>query len=274
MTTQPIITSISLPRLSSYKTIFCCTSEEDCIHYYRWNQALSSELYILLSNIEISLRNRIHTVLSEEVSFKFNNLINNNFSWYDHFNFIELDRQGNPKTDRNGNFIYTETGKAFRKITHNKRGINLNLLPQIIISKLEFGKWSYVLLAKKYNNGDLIDWNKLFPLIFPNFVGLDSSKHQTIIDRIKAVKSWRNRLAHLEPVWKFSDIKHPVTGQILISEPRNQLEVTQRLNAEIRRTVELLFWLCTDTHDHYRVTKSYQNLQDLITNEGITNFSF
>jgi len=274
MTTQPIINSISLPRLSSYKSTFNCTNDEDCISYYRWNQALSSELYILLSNIEICLRNKIHTILSEEVSFKITELTNSNFSWYDHFSFVDVDKHGNTKTDRSGNVIYTETGKAFRKITHNKRGVNLNHLPQIIISKLEFGKWSYVLVAKKYDDGNLIDWNKLFPLIFPNFTGLDPSKHQIILDRIKVVRAWRNRLAHLEPVWKFSDVKDSITGHILILEPRNQLEVTQRLNAEIRRAVELLLWLCVDTHDHYKLTKSYKNLQGLISNEGITNFSF
>lgn len=136
------------PRLSSYKNIFGCADEADCFPYYLWNQKLSSELYVLLSTIEICLRNRIHIVLSEEVSLKFTNAIDSNFAWYDHFSFVEVDRNGNPKRDRSGNDIFTETGKAFRKITHNRRGNNLNLLPQIIISKLEFGKWSYVLSAK------------------------------------------------------------------------------------------------------------------------------
>lgn len=273
MTTPRIIKSISTPRLSSYKNIFGFATEEECIPYYRWNQSLSSELYILLSTIEICLRNKIHETLSEEASLKFTGSINNNFSWYDHFFFVEVDQKGKKKTDRSGNDIYTETGKAFRKITHNKRGVNLNRLPQIVISKLEFGKWSYVLSAKKYDNGDLIDWNKLFPLIFPHFVGMEPTKHQIIIDRIKVVKGWRNRLAHLEPVWKFSDVKDPVTGKVLVKEPKNQEEVLKRLNRETRRTMELLFWLCSDTHEHYRVSNSYNNLISLISHEGITKFS-
>jgi hypothetical protein len=54
---------------------------------------------------------------------KFTNAIDSNFAWYDHFSFVEVDRNGNPKRDRSGNDIFTETGKAFRKITHNRRGI-------------------------------------------------------------------------------------------------------------------------------------------------------
>jgi hypothetical protein len=271
MTTPPLIKSISSPRLSSYKNIFSCTDDESCFPYYLWNQQLSSELYVLMSNIEICLRNKIHIVLSEEVSLKFTETIESNFSWYDHFSFIEVDRHGNRVLDRHGNEIFTETGKAFRKITHN-RGRNLNRLPQIIISKLEFGKWSYVLSAKKYNDGDLIDWNTLFPLIFPSFTGMDSSKHQGIIERIRVVRSWRNRLAHLEPVWKFKDIKEAVTGRVLVRAPRNQAEVIRRLNAEIRRALELLLWLCPETHTHYKASDSYKKLLFWASHEGISKF--
>lgn len=148
-------------------------------------------------------------------------------------------------------------------------------MPQIIVSKLEFGKWTYVLSAKKYNNGDLIDWHKLFPIIFQNFTDMVPDKHhQMIIHRIKAVKDWRNRLAHLEPVWKFSDVKEKGTGKILIYEPTNQVEVIKRLNNEIRYALQLLSWLCPDTLEHYKATKSYQRLLHLASNDGIREFSY
>lgn len=273
MTNSRIIKSISSPRLSSYKNIFHCHSDEACIPYYRWNQSLSSELYILLSTIEVCLRNSIHEALSEETSVKFTGNTNNNFCWYDYFFFFEVDKKGQRKYDRFGNPIFTETGKAFRKLTHNKQNVNLNRLPQVVISKLEFGKWSYILSAKKYENGDLIDWNKLFPIIFPNFKDMHPSKHQTIIERIKVVKGWRNRLAHLEPVWKFSDVKDPIDGRVLVIEPKNQKEVLQRLNNEMTRAIQLLFWLCLDTCDHYKMSGSYKNLSSLISNDGIEKFS-
>jgi len=274
MATPTLIRSISSPRLSSYRNIFGCVDDPSCFRYYLWNQKLSSELYILFSNVEICLRNNIHIVLSDEVSLKFTGSVNSNFAWYDHFSFIEVDQHGAPKLDRNGNQVLTETGKAFRKVTHTRgrNSRNLNRLPQIIISKLEFGKWSYVLSAKKYNNGDLIDWNKLFPLLFPGFTGMHPNKHQSIIDRIKVVGLWRNRLAHLEPVRKFQDIKDSVTGRVKIVAPTNQVEVIQRLNAEIRRATELLSWLCPDTHSHYRASTSHQELLIWASHSGIAKF--
>lgn len=269
-----IIQSISSYRLSSYRKIFRCSTDEDCIHYYHWNQALSSELYILLSTIEVCLRNKIHVALSEEVSLKVTGTIESNFTWYEYFNFAEMGHNGEPKVDHKGRTIYTETGKAFRKITH-KGDRNLNLLPQIIVSKLEFGKWPYVLLAKKYNDGTLIDWHKLFPIIFPNFTNMVPDKHHhMIIDHIKVVRDWRNRLAHLEPVWKFGDVKDQVTGKVKLHEPTNQAEVIKRLNTEIRRSLQLLSWLCIYTLEHYKATKSYQRILHLASNDGINDFSY
>lgn len=262
MTYLGIISSISTSRLSSYKKVFECSCEAEAINYYYWNQAISSELYVLLHTIEVCLRNKIHVALSKEVSLKVTGKIQDNYPWYTQFSFIDTSK---------GQDVLTETGRAFKKITHNKKGKDLRLLPQIIISRLEFGKWSYVLSAKKYGDGNHINWESLFPLIFSNFIGMDSNKHQMLIERIRVINKWRNRVAHLEPVWKFGDIKKD--GKVIIPEPVNQNEVVKRFNAELRRAIDLLLWLCPDTHTHYVGTQSYKRLKELATAKNISTFS-
>lgn len=246
MTTSSIIQSISSPRLSSYKEIFDCADDATCFSYYLWNQRLSSELYILFSTIEICLRNRIHIVLSEEVSLKFTNKVNSNFNWYDYFDFTKNDK---------GDFL-NELGRKLHSITHEKKR-NLNLLPQVVISQLSFGNWNFLIsYTKKYKNGDSIEWKKLFPLIFPN-----SKKSNIIINqRVKLVRCWRNRISHLEPAWKFSDVKDPKTQAIKLVAPQNKNEVIQRLNQEINLSVQLLSWLCTETYEHYKGNEFYEKL--------------
>lgn len=274
MTKHGVIKSISSPRLSSYLTFFGCASEEDSIHYYFWNQSLSSELYILLSNIEVCLRNRIHDALSEQVSFKFNNgATDNNFSWYEHIDFYEKNKDGSTRLDRYNNPLYTETGRAFRKITHNGKNC-LNRPPQVVVSKLEFGKWPHVITAKWYKNGDLVDWNSIYPTVFLGFKNMEHEHHDFIIERVKGACKWRNRLAHQEPVWKFSTVKERGTGTVLVEEPRTQKEVIKRLNREIRNNVQLLSWLCEDTAEHYINTASYRSLLHLASHNGISEFSY
>ena len=288
MATSAVIKSISSPRLSSYMTFFGCKDELECVKYYYWNQALSSELYILLSTIEVSLRNSIHGALSREVSMVLElkrqklgkedsgkvdpSKVQDNFAWYEHIDFFEKDKSNKTKRDSNGREILNETGKGFRKITHSGRRC-LDRPPQVVVSKLEFGKWPYVLQSKWYLDGSLVDWVKLFPVIFPNYQNLTHDDHDRIIDRVKVTCKWRNRLAHLEPVWKFGDVFKKGTKVVLIKEPKSQDEVIKRLNREIRYNLQLLSWLCEDTAKHYESTVSYKRLLQLASHEGINEFS-
>lgn len=187
--------------------------------------------------------------------------------WYQHIDFYEKDSEtGSTRRDRNGRPILNETGKGFKKLKGKQ--------PQVIVSKLEFGKWPYVLQSKWYQDSSSIDWVKVFPAIFPYFQNMSYKSHDLIIERIKTACRWRNQLAHLEPVWKFGAVIENGTGRILVPEPRNQKEVIKRLNKEIRLCVQLLSWLCEETERHYKETASYKRLLQLASHEGISDFSY
>jgi hypothetical protein len=67
-------------------------------------------------------------------------------------------------------------------------------------------------------------------------------------------------------------VKEKGTGKILIYEPTNQVEVIKRLNNEIRYALQLLSWLCPDTLEHYKATKSYQGYYTWHQMMGLGNF--
>ena len=161
-----LIRSISYARLSSYRHAFNCTDEE-ALHYYYWNQVLSSELYILTHNIEICFRNQIHNELSKEVSFVKKGNTLDNFNWFDFFEFLIPD--ANSPSGKKLN----QTGEAFKKIKKDLIRKNVPTTPQNIVSNLEFGKWAYILRTRSYNDGKPIDWVKCLAKIFPN---LNTSK--------------------------------------------------------------------------------------------------
>ncbi|MEH1712616.1 hypothetical protein V7G70_18500, partial [Acinetobacter pittii] len=64
----------------------------------------------------------------------------------------------------------------------------------------------------------------------------------------------------------------PVTGHVLVRAPSNQTELIKRLNAEIRRAVELLSWVCPDTHAHYKGSDSHKQLLFWASHDGIATF--
>lgn len=105
------INSINIHRLSSYKHIFNCASDTEALKFYYWNQAVSAELYVLLHNIEVCLRNRIHEVLSFDAS----NQQSRNYTWFDKLYLKKPDGSSPPV------YVDTVLGKSIKKISvHDK----------------------------------------------------------------------------------------------------------------------------------------------------------
>lgn len=253
------INSISAMRLSSYRTIFACENQ-DALKYYYWNQAVSAELYVLLHNIEICLRNKIHETLSLAVT----NQQSKNFAWYDRFDFSkkDLDRFGQPNQ--------TKTGYAIKKVKDDLIDKGKSVTPQNVISNLEFGKWAFLIKTKKLKDGSNIDWATCYPLIFSNYSNFSIQGRASLFSRLDEVRLLRNRVAHLEPVWKFGS--KTVNGTI-IPVPHDLDSVINRLNKEISWIVNVLEWICPDSYNHYVQTNSYRKLRILVSAIGINYFS-
>lgn len=257
------INSINVHRLSSYKHIFNCASDTEALKFYYWNQAVSAELYVLLHNIEVCLRNRIHEVLSFDAS----NQQSRNYTWFDKLYLKKPDSSSPPV------YIDTVLGKSIKKIKRGLSDKGKPHTPQNIICNLEFGKWKYVLSTRTYKNargrpGQALDWAILFSQIFPQFNNMNRT--QTITERLTAITLLRNRVAHLEPVWKFET--KTVNGTTVLS-PVDEVTALSRLDTEINWAVVFLSWICQDTHDHYVNTNSYRKLRILATKPGLDYFS-
>lgn len=266
---MPLVDVISTHRLSSYKKSFNCGSDEEALLYYYWNQALSAEIYVLLHNIEICLRNRMHTALSLYVS-QLNKASSDNYNWYD---FLDFDV---PCKEDPSQIVLGETGSAMESAKRKLRQKKMKITPQNVVSNVEFGAWRHILSTSHCHNLSpnnrraLIEWDKINPQIFAHYKDIGNrNKRILVMDRLREIGLLRNRMAHLEPVWKY---KKRVIGNNTIREPSTILEIFSNLNQEIAATVRFLSWLCSDTHDFYIKTMSYNNLQQLIQYKNIANF--
>lgn len=258
-----LVNAISSPRLNTYKISFNC-NDTDALKYYYWNQALSAEIYVLLHNIEICLRNRIHTALSLNISKLNNDTLSDNYKWYEFFDFDVPDKDDPTK------MVLGETGKAVASAKRKLSQKRIRKTPQNVISNIDFGAWRHILRTSHCKNGEVIDWDKINPKIFMHYSDIrNRAKRKVVMDRLREIGLLRNRMAHLEPVWKFKERK---IGNRTIAEPSSPAQIFSNLNQEIAAIVRFLNWLCEDTYNFYIKTKSYQNLQKLIQHQTIQNF--
>jgi hypothetical protein len=154
-----------------------------------WNCELSTCFSALLSFFEIALRNKVHYSMSQFYCKD---------NWYDDVS-LKLKKSTLDKID---DIRYVGYGKK-RKLRYPAPSSDE------IVSRVSFGFWPGVL-----GSIDLRYAHKILPNIFPyhilNVNSLDwnipPNKNREL-EFIYELNSFRNRIAHHEPLWKFAAIK-------------------------------------------------------------------
>jgi len=185
--------TISKPRLDSYRGYFRASLSE-AIGLYMWNAEVASKLGVLVSFFEIALRNNIHKTMS---SF-YSRGSQTSSHWYD-----TIREQLKPTT---------------RDKIAAVRAKSRHASPDEIVSRVTFGFWPAILssLDRRYQA-------QLLSGIFPNHP-LNAAPQNWSVQTNRAsalayiyeLNELRNRLAHHEPLWKFSAIKDTSTRPAMI----------------------------------------------------------
>lgn len=160
--------SISKERLSHYSNLFQTNDKSIILEKYLLNVELSKSLYLPIQNLELTFRNNIHTVLSNNRKDEF---------WFEDKTFM--------------------LEKDIKKINDVKRRIQKNkkITAGRIISELSFGFWS-ILLTTDYEQKI---WNKYIRQILPNIPKL-IAKRKGISRDFNTIKNLRNKIFHFDTI--------------------------------------------------------------------------
>ena len=184
---------ISKPRLDSYRGYFHARTVEEAIGLYMWNTELSASFGTLISLFEVALRNQIHRAMS----LHYSNGASSSIHWY----------------DRTYGSLKPATKSKIDEVRHERVGRVKQLRnpppsADEIVSRVSFGFWPGILstIDRRVNFAD-----KIYPAIFPYHAlsttpldWLDHAKRTAALAFIYEINTFRNRLAHHEPLWKFA----------------------------------------------------------------------
>jgi len=240
------INTISSDRLNSYRNYFNLKSDEECLGVYLWNDALSASFFKLISIFKVALRNTIHRELSRQ--FETHRQQGHAFDndWYEH-----LIAQ---------NHLHPKTTDLIRKVTHlrsrRRKLVKKNPVPTPgkVIAAQSFGFWSFLITHTSANN--TVDWQKvLFNGLKGHFALHSTYWSQDALDdlliRLSQVNELRNRIAHHEPIWKFTEIKHHRTNHVIYPAATTPEESIQRMKTLNDRLCRLLGWISEDRRSDY-----------------------
>lgn len=261
------IQEISPLRLSSYRNFFK-VNDNDAYSIYKWNEELSSRMMKLIAVIEIILRNRIHSTMSEYMHGVATGAKTNN----DWFNHVSL-------TDAAKNKI--------KNVLTDKRGRRITPVPSanFVISNMTYGFWPNILhRVEKDKLNKSLPWDLLFKSIFPGLPKQSAgywnklNKRESVICRCFTVGDLRNRIAHFEPVWKFGDefeeiLRRPnVAPKVKNKSPKNKKEAIQRFTREFNKALELLSWLSPSAYQDYVNSENKKSIEWLLSEQAINSF--
>lgn len=158
-------------RLQSYLNVTHGNLDQ-ALELYKWNFEISAEIFRVLADVEVFLRNAIDRELQ-----KFNITLGNDMSWLDGLNqFIPPVRRAD-----------IERAKYF-VVADGKTLDHLN-----IVSQLNFGFWRSLLV--RWNKDNL--WPNALRFAFPHS---PSRQPEYIFTRVRHLHILRNRIAHHEPI--------------------------------------------------------------------------
>lgn len=262
------IEALSGPRLSSYRTFFNPANDLELYGIYCWNDAISASLTALLNNLEVTMRNAFH----RELSARYGSAAGTASSdWYNDLRLVPRSLE------------------KVRAITHRRRaGRQVPLYPSPspddVVSKLTFGFWKHLLDAAHDHRGNRVDWGAILTALLPNHANSNPAywakqrRQDVLFARIDLVGDMRNRIAHLEPVWKAGPLlqegraRPTFTPAAVLHAPATPQEAIDRLKLVHNRAYELLYWLSSARADDHRQSAAHGRFRHLASKDGLDGF--
>ena len=168
---------ISAQRLQRY-LLASNGNKAKALNYYRWNTAISLEMFAVVGAFEVALRNAIDKIMVESFGSDWlrdailPNGIFDSPSCRDHARIIR---------------------SAYEKLMRQNQYTHPHLL-----SQMEFGIWKYMFATPQFRAT-----NRILLKVFPNKPKTTRTKqynHTFFFNELDHVNSLRNRIAHHEPI--------------------------------------------------------------------------
>lgn len=247
--------TLSSPRAGVYKRVFRTKTAEEATGALLWNQAVIMALHPLIMSFEVALRNRIHVSLSRQASQSTGNP-SDSFAWYDpQQGWLQL--QG-------------ETGAKIGRLLNDEAGLRLahQPSPERVVSALSFGVWTNILDSQLPRPPVEL---RTFSDVFPNYPTKKPSRYwafapnrKSVVERVKDVRAWRNRLSHCKPVWS--------EGWFRASPTQHWQEMLRRVSARRQEVEEVLGWICPHTAQVCRQSFPGRLFDGMVTENAVFDY--
>lgn len=207
-------------RLLMFEKVFQTTDPIEVHGAYIWTVKAAASLLPLLSTLEISLRNAIHSTATKNIGD----------NWYDILATKVRKTFKLQRHDQNNiAWHFGEVSRIKNKLKTPPRGLTTH---DLLVAKMDFGFWDNLLReCFSKNNYSNALWPKYLNDVFPNLP--NGHTNATIQVEVSALRDLRNDISHHSPIWKKPHVVDETTAITYI-------------NAQIDKIIEIISWLSKD----------------------------
>ncbi len=244
---------ISSNRITTYSNVFAPSNDMELVGAYLWNKQVAASLLPLASAIEVAIRNHIDQALVRRLKIK----------WWKSPQFLTKNETRGKKAPDIKQWIidgFDESGRQYGKDQFERHGSDTRLHAPIThgdyVSRQDLVTWQH-LLDNQFN-----------PLLWPAaigevFKGPAPASVKTVTDKqnhaktqLIAIRKFRNRIAHNEPVWKTATVG-------------NENDALRELDKRITALETFLLFISPELHKMMTVNGFIRNARRLATKHAI-----
>lgn len=147
--------------------------------------------------------------------------------------------------------------------------------PDDVVSRLTFGFWPHLLDAEADAGGSPIAWGPILVDALPGHrykavaYWASQRNRDKLFARMDYCNWLRNRIAHLEPVWKAGPLlvedraRQHFTPRIVAPAPRTPAEAIARMSLSYGRVLELMGWFSPELRATHAIGEAHYQFVSL-----------
>lgn len=186
--------------------------------------------------------------------------------------------------------LSAKSQQKIRSITHRRNRTGQMIprnpppSPNDVVANLTCGFWKHLVDVLKYSDNSQVPINNILSLAFPHYPNSSPALwarqkwKDKLFSRLDLISDVRNRVAHLEPIWKFGELLEETRPRlnkvqsVVQSAPNTPIESINRLTLVVNRTIELLHWISPARARDFNDSVNNKKLKYLLTQSAIADF--
>ncbi len=187
------------------QAFFKCTSDNDVLGCYAWNQAVGAGMLPILGDFEVGLRNALHRALSQH----FGNV--DSFDWMmprpNPAHIINPAAPAFLPAKHKLNAKSSDDVKAAIGKVKGKKPAGYVVTPDDIVAALPFGFWEVLISGLSHSSQPAGLQTTILAAVFPNVQHTpgvsygDPAFKKRVTDLLKRIRDVRNRIGHHDALW-------------------------------------------------------------------------